>query len=141
MKKEGIIKLSDGTSLKLSIMIVGAKEAGFSPFGGINIAVKVIGGIATLEIPEKLKEAVKDKALAPNQPPHDGWELIDIIEYEPAVDECEVDTTKGPFKVHVVAEPVMASRNMNYKSEFDEPLYWLNWVYKISWKPIEREEN
>lgn len=141
MKKDGAIKLSDGTSLKLTITVVGAKEVGFSPFGGINIAVKAIGGITTLEVPEKLKEAVKDKPLIPPQLPHDGWELIDIIEQEPAIDEVEINTSKGKFLVRVVGEAVMASRNMNYKSEFNEPVYWLNWVYKISWKPIKEEES
>ncbi|WP_202962749.1 hypothetical protein [Geoglobus acetivorans] len=139
MRKEGIIKLSDRSILKLSIMIIDAKEVGFSPFGGVNIAVKPIGGVAPLEVPETVKELVKDKPLASPELPQDGWELIDIIDHEPAIDEYEVYTSKGKFKVTVEAEPVMAARNINYKSGADEPIYWLNWVYKISWKPVKEQ--
>jgi hypothetical protein len=40
----GRIKLSDGAVLKLKILIVDVRESGFSPFGGVNFDVKVIGG-------------------------------------------------------------------------------------------------
>ena len=133
----GFIKLSDGTVLKLRILIVDVKEAGFSPFGGINFDVKTVGGVSTHSVPEELKEAVADKPLAPPEPPRDGWEIIDIVEQEPAVAEEIVDTSKGRYRVRVVAEAVMASRNMNYKSRHNEPIYWVSWVLKISWKPIE----
>jgi len=135
--EDGVVKLSDGSTLKLKISIVDAREAGFSPFGGINIVVKVTGGIATKEVPEEIRKLVSDKPLPPpgQEPPHDGWEIIGITEYTPAIAEEPIQTSKGPFLVMVKAEPVMASRNANYKTEFDEPIYWLNWVYKISWKP------
>lgn len=132
----GFIKLSDGTVLKLKILIVDIKEEGFSPFGGINFDVKTVGGVSTHSVPEELKKAVADKPLAPPEPPMDGWELIDIVEQEPAVAEEVVDTSKGKYRVRVVAEAVMASRNMKYKSRHSEPVYWVSWVLKISWKPI-----
>jgi hypothetical protein len=47
----GFIEVSDGTTLKFKISIIDIKEAGFSPFGGINFDVKVIGGIATHKVP------------------------------------------------------------------------------------------
>jgi len=119
-------------------MIVDAREAGFSPFGGVNIAVKAIGGISTLHVPEELKNAVKNKPMSPRTPPKDGWEIVDIVKQEPAIDEHEINTSKGVYVVQVVGDPVMASRNLNYKTEFGEPIYWLHWVYKISWKPKKR---
>ena len=133
----GFIKLTDGTVLKLRILIVDVKEAGFSPFGGINFDVKTAGGVSTHSVPEELKKAVADKPLAPPEPPRDGWEIIDIVEQEPAVAEEIVDASKGRYRVRVVAEAVMASRNMNYKSRHNEPIYWVSWVLKIFWKPIE----
>lgn len=143
MSKEGIVKLTDGSVLKLKITTVDAREAGFSPYGGINILVRPVGGVAVKEIPEALKEKVKDKpiVLGPELP-KDGWEIIDIDSSEPAVDELEINTSKGPFQVKVVAEPVMAARNLNYKvaPELNEPLYNLSWVFKISWKPIKKGE-
>jgi len=133
----GFIKLFDGTVLKLRILIVDVKEAGFSPFGGISFDVKTVGGVSTHSVPEELKKAVADKPLAPPDLPRDGWEIIDIVEQEPAVAEEIVDTSKGRYRVRVVAEAVMASRNMNYRSRHDEPIYWVSWVLKISWKPVE----
>lgn len=136
----GFIKLSDGTVLKLRILIIDVKEAGFSPFGGINFDVKTAGGVSTHGVPEELKRAVADKPLAPPEPPVDGWEIIDIIEQEPAVAEEIVDTSKGKYRVKVVAEAVMASRNMKYRSRHNEPIYWVSWVLKISWKPLEKQK-
>jgi len=138
MNKEGIVKLADGATLKLKITIVDARESGFSPFGGVNIAVKVIGGIATVSVPEEVKNKVSEKPIAPlGPPPQDGWEIIDIVERIPAREEIHVETSKGPFQVLVESEPTMASRNLNYRSDLGEPLYWLNWVNKISWKAVE----
>jgi hypothetical protein len=40
----GRIKVSDGTVLKFKILVVDVREAGFSPFDGVNFDVKVVGG-------------------------------------------------------------------------------------------------
>lgn len=140
--EEGKVKLSDGSVLKMRIAIIDARETGFSPFGGVNMSVKVTGGVASLDIPEELRRKVSDKPHPPPgpEPPRDGWEIVDIAGYDPACAEERVETPKGPFLVIVKAEPVMASRNVNYRSELDEPIYWINWVYKISWKPLKEEE-
>lgn len=135
----GLIKLTDGTKLKLSILVVDVREAGFSPFGGVNFDVKTVGGVATVYVPEELREAVKDKPLPPgDQVPEDGWEIIDIAEKENAVAELIVNSSKGEFKVRVEAEPVMAARNMNYRNKYSEPIYWLSWVIKVSWRPLQK---
>jgi hypothetical protein len=47
-----------------------------------------------------------------------------------------VVTSQGKFIVRVVAEAVMVARNMRYRSTLGEPVYWVSWVYKISWKPV-----
>jgi hypothetical protein len=137
--KDGLVKLSDGTILKLKIALIEARDIGFSPFGGVNITVKPMGGIAVQEVPETIIKGMSEKPLAPvgPEPPKDGWEIVEITEYEPAYVEEEVKTSKGPFRVRVQAEPAMASVNYSYRTETNEPLYWLNWIYKISWKPAE----
>lgn len=135
----GFIKLSDGTVLKLKTLIIDVREIGFSPFGGVNFDVKTIGGVTTSSVPEELKKVVADKPLAPPEAPQDGWEIIDIVEQEPAIAEEEVSSSKGKYSVRVVAEAVMASRNTNYRSKYDEPVYWLSWVLKISWKPVKTQ--
>jgi hypothetical protein len=137
----GFITVSDGTVLKLKISIVDIKEVGFSPFGGINFDVKAIGGVSTHMVPEDLKKAVADKPTAPPEPPFDGWEIFDIKEQEPAMIEEVVETSKGKYQVRVVADAVMVSRNMKYKTNRNEPLYWVSWVWKISWKPIENKSD
>ncbi|ACB39893.1 hypothetical protein [Pyrobaculum neutrophilum] len=109
------------------------KEIGFSPFGGVNFDVSVVGGIYIEDLPEELKKAVADKPLLPPTLPTDGWELVDIAEQEPAVAETTVETSRGKFDVRVVAEVVMVSRNINYKTPRNEPVYWAYWVSKVSW--------
>lgn len=131
----GYITLSDGTKLKLRILIVDVREVGFSPFGGVNFDVKTIGGISTVSVPDELKKIVAGKPLAPPEPPMNGWELIDIKDQKPAEAEVVVDSSKGRFRVKVVAEAVMVSRNMEYRTVHNEPIYWVSWVLKISWKP------
>ncbi len=124
--------MADGTVLKLKIAIVDIKECGFSPFGGIDLDVKAIGGVATHSVPEELKKFMVDKPLAPPELPTDGWEIIDIVEQKPAEMEEITNTSKGKFRVKVTAEAVMAARNMKYKSRLTEPIYWISWVWKIS---------
>ncbi|MEM2718919.1 MAG: hypothetical protein QXR84_08435 [Candidatus Bathyarchaeia archaeon] len=133
---DGLLKLCDNTVIRLRVFIIHIKEAGFSPFGGVNFDVKITGGISTQYVPEELKKAVASKPLAPPEPPSDGWEIMDIIEFKPAVTEEDFASSKGTFRIRVVAEPVMASRNMSYKTIHDEPLYWVSWIVKISWKPL-----
>ncbi|MGC8696253.1 MAG: hypothetical protein ACP5UD_07610 [Conexivisphaera sp.] len=130
----GRVKLSDGTELKLQIMIVDVKDAGFSPLGGVNFAVNAVGGIATSRVPEELRKAVEGRPLAV-QVPEDGWELVDIVEFEPAVVETVAEAKGGKFVVRVEAEPVMAARNLRYRSMDGGPYYWLSWVYKTRWRP------
>jgi hypothetical protein len=135
----GFITVSDGTVLKFKLSIVDIKEieGAFSPFGGVVFDVKAIGGVSTYKVPEELKKAVADKRIAPPEPPQDGWEILEIREQKPAVVEEIVDSSKGKFVVRVVGEAVMVARNMNYKTHHNEPVYWVSWVYKISWRPVE----
>lgn len=135
---DGLVRLSDGTVLKLRVFIVDIKEAGFSPYGGVNFDVSIVGGVSTQNVPEELKKAVASKPLAPPQLPTDGWEIVDIVEFRPAVVEENFKSSKGEFMIRVVAEPVMVSRNMNYRSIHNEPIYSVSWVAKISWRPVTR---
>jgi hypothetical protein len=131
----GRIKLSDGAVLKLKILIVDVKESGFSPFGGVNFDAKVVGGITVESVPEDVKKLVMDKPLIPPELPKEGWEVIDIVEQQPAEAWEVVQSSRGEFIVRVIAEAVMASRNTSYRSIHGEPVYWVTWVYKVSWKP------
>jgi len=134
----GRVKLSDGTIIKLKTLIVDVKEAGFSPFGGVSFDVKVIGGVATESVPDHVKELVKDKPLAPPEPPKEYWEILDIIEQQPAEVVENTSTSLGTFSIKVVSEVVMASRNIMYRTPTNEPLYWVSWINKVSWKPLEK---
>jgi hypothetical protein len=130
----GRIKLSDGTVLKLKIFIVDVRESGFSPFGGVNFDVKAVGGITIESVPDDVRKLILDRPLAPLEPPREGWEIVDIVEQQPAEAWEIVQSSKGEFVVRVVAEAVMASRNTLYRSPLNEPIYWISWVYKISWR-------
>jgi len=141
-QKLGEAKLSDGTIIFLRVAIVDVRETGFSPFEGINFTVKPIGGI-TARSPLELKEKVKSRPLSVGpQPPKDGWETIDIIEQKPAMEEVIVQSSSGKeYLVKVEAELSMVSRNINYKNEFEEPIYWASWVNKFSWRRYESEKS
>jgi hypothetical protein len=114
----GRLRLSDGAVLNLKI-----KD------------VKAVGGIAVESVPEDVKKLVADKPLFPPEPPKEGWELLDILEQRPAEAVEIVKSSKGEFEVKVVAEAVMVARNTMYKTIHGEPVYWVSWVYKVSWKP------
>jgi len=130
----GRIKLSDGTILNLKICIIDVKEVGYSPFEGINFDVKTIGGVAVEYIMDEVKRSVADKPLMPFEPPREGWESLEIVEQQPAIAEVEVQVSRGVFVVKVVAEAVMAARNLQYRNTYNEPIYWISWVYKTSWR-------
>ncbi len=101
----GDIKLSDGSLLRLKILIVDVKEIGFSPFGGVNFYANVTGGVYVEFIPYSLRELVKDKPLFPGlELARDGWELLDIVEQKPAEALEVVQSSRGEFEVRVVAE-------------------------------------
>jgi hypothetical protein len=138
----GFITVSDGAILKLRISIVDIKEVEgpFSPFGGVLFDVKAVGGVSTHDVPEELRKAVANKDVAPPEPPQDGWEILEIKEQKPAVIEEVVESSKGKFVVRVVGEAVMVARNMKYKTPHNEPIYWVSWIYKVSWKPIKSEK-
>jgi hypothetical protein len=63
------VRLSDGAVLKLKILIVDVKEAGFSPFGGVSFDVKVVGGVAVESLPDSVRELIGDKPFAPPETP------------------------------------------------------------------------
>jgi len=131
----GWIKLSDGAVLKLKILIVDVRESGFSPFGGVNFDVKVVGGVAVESVPEEVKKLVANKPLAPSELPAEGWELLGIVEQRPAEAWEVVKSSKGEFVVKVVAEAVMVARNTMYRTVHGEPLYSVSWVNKVMWSP------
>lgn len=136
LSKPGIVSLADGSKLVLRVVVVGVKYSGFSPFGGVNFVVKPAGGVSSLFVPDKLKNDVKDKPFSPpDRPPEEGWELIDVQGQEPAVEEVEVEADGRKYRVRVLGEASMVSRNMSYRTDVGEPLYWVYWSIKIQWRP------
>ncbi|RLG80972.1 MAG: hypothetical protein DRO09_02470 [Thermoprotei archaeon] len=83
-----------------------------------------------------MKNDVRDKPFSPpDRPPEEGWELIDIQGQEPAVEEVEVEADGRKYRVRVLGEASMVSRNMSYRTDVGEPLYWVYWSIKIQWRP------
>jgi hypothetical protein len=60
----GSVKLSDDSMLEFKILIADVKEAGFSPFGGVQFDVEMVGGISTEFVLREVKKLVIDKSLA-----------------------------------------------------------------------------
>ncbi|MGC9113153.1 hypothetical protein [Acidilobus sp.] len=136
--EDGIVKLSDGSTLLLKVFIVDIRElGGFSPFAGVNLVVNVTVGITVKEVPKELSKRVQDKPVVDLTVPQDGWEMVEIDRdhSRPAVVETEFNSSKGPLLVRAEVEAVMAARNLNYRDRLGEPLYFISWVYKVSWRP------
>jgi hypothetical protein len=60
--------------------------------------------------------------------------VIDIVEQQPAEAWEIVQSSRGEFLVRVIGEAVMVARNVEYRTPLNEPIYWVSWIYKISWK-------
>ncbi len=132
--KPGVVVLADGSKLILRAVIVGVKYTGVSPFGGVNFTIKTAGGVSSLYVPAELKERIRDRPLfAPDKFPEEGWELVNIERQDPAVEEIEVIVREKRYHIEVLATASMVSRNMNYKTDIDEPLYWVAWSTSIRW--------
>ncbi len=139
VSKPGIVTLVDGSKLILRVVIVGVKYTGFSPLGGVNFAIKPAGGVSSLYVPEELRNMVRDKPVSPpDRLPENGWELVDIAGQEPAEEEVELDVNNRKYRVKVIGEASMVSRNTSYKTQLGEPLYWVQWSVKVQWRPLER---
>jgi len=137
--KFGRIRLNDGSVLMSRVAIVDVKKVKSEPPFGVDLAVRVMYGVALIDAPNELKERVADKPLLPpDRAPEKGWEFVDIVEQEPAFEEAEVvvDSTRR-FTLRVESEAVMVARNLEYRSELGEPVYVVRWVNKVRWSPVE----
>jgi len=136
--KRGYVKLSDDSIAILRVSIVDVKLIQ-TP---LQFDVITIGGISVIPSEEARKE-VKDKPLAePGKLPTGGWSLLDIIEKQSAYEEVEyiIDTEdkyKEKYLIRAEMEPLMASKNSNYRNQKGEPIYIINAVTKTSWKKVE----
>lgn len=66
--------------MRLKLFIANIREAGSSPFDGINIYVMPLVGAITESVPDLLKMKVKDRPHAPQQILDDSWEFVKIME-------------------------------------------------------------
>ncbi|HDJ89692.1 MAG TPA: hypothetical protein ENG40_03260 [Thermoprotei archaeon] len=54
--------------------------------------------------------------------PKNEWEMINIIDQKSAVAEEKVETSKSKYYVKVVAEAIMVSRNIKFRTLYNEPV-------------------
>jgi len=132
--KRGYVKLSDDSIAILRISIVDVKPIQ-TP---LQFDVITIGGISVIPSEDARKE-VKDKPLAePGKLPTGGWSLLDIVEKQSAYEEVEYITdTNEKYLIRAEMEPLMASKNSNYRNQKGEPIYIINAVTKTSWRKVE----
>jgi hypothetical protein len=133
-------KLEDGTTVVMKVILDSIKETGFSPFGGVYFSINITTKISFVP-PEELKEKVKDRPVyyPEQQPPTDGWEIVDVTWQRPAVIETTVSTSKGVFSLKIITEATMAARNMSYRTPYGDPLYQIAFVHKPYWKPARKD--
>jgi len=132
--KRGYVKLSDDSIAILRVSIVDVKPLQ-TP---LQFDVITVGGISVIPS-EDARNEVKDKPLAePGKLPTGGWSLLDIVEKQSAYEEVEYITdTKEKYLIRAEMEPLIASKNSNYRNQKGEPIYIINAVTKTSWKKVE----
>jgi len=134
----GYVKLSDGTTIILRAAVVDVKPLQIpSPFEP-EFNVIIAGGVSAYPSDSALNE-VKDKPLIePSKMPSDGWTLIDIVEKQSAYEEIEYFLNeKEKYTIRAEIEPILVAKNSNYRTIQNEPLYFVRWVNKVSWKRYE----
>jgi len=134
----GYVKLSDGTTIILRAAVVDIKPLQITPPFGVEFNVSVVGGVSAYPSDSALNE-VKDKQLIePDKMPSDGWTLIDIVEKQSAYEEVVyLLNGKEKYVIKAEIEPILAAKNTNYRTIQNEPLYFVRWVNKVSWKKCE----
>lgn len=133
--RDGVVRLADGTGLRLKLAVFDVRDAGFSPFGGVWFVVYPAVGLVVDEVPEQVRKAVEDKPIYQGrQPPQEGWELVEVVHRESALQRLEVEARGRRYEVWVEVEPLMAARNMAYRTLLDEPLYAVNHIAKVWWR-------
>ncbi len=85
-----------------------------------------------------MRELVKDKPVGlPNDVVKrlDIWEFVNIVEVEPALEECEYTARdRRTYIVHTEVEPTSVARTLEYRDQFGSPIY----LIKCSRKDIIR---
>jgi len=134
----GYVKLQDGTIIILRAAVVDVKPLQISSPFEPEFNVIIIGGVSVYPSDSALNE-VKDKPIiGPNETVLSGWTLIDIVEKQSAYEEVEYFLNgKGKYVIRAEIEPILAAKNSNYRTIQNEPLYFVRWVNKVSWKKCE----
>ncbi len=136
----GYVKVNDGSAIILRVAIVDVRvrqEA--SPFGA-EFDVNATGGISVYPSEDVLSE-VKDKpVLEPGKTASEGWMRVNIVERAPAYEEVIYnDDRVGKYLIRIEIEPVMVSKNTQFKTSRGLPLYVVRWVPKITWSEVQED--
>ncbi len=132
--KIGHVKLSDETVISMRVTIADIREGMQKPVGpDLHIAHNII---IAADSPKPLKDKVIEKPSSPPDSSHiqnlEIWEIIDIIEFENAFDECQYTATDGhTYSVIIEIEPTIAARTLEYRDDLGNPVYYLRWGTKI----------
>ncbi len=66
--------------------------------------------------------------------PEDSWEMVDMLEQQPAVETTRFKAEGEEYVIRVEAEATVVARNTKYRNEMGEPPCYAYWVYKPFWK-------
>ncbi len=133
----GVLKLDDGTTAYLRVIITRIKEGGRLPTGlQLNIGHSVIIDVNS---PDELKEVVKDKPI-PMGDEHekrlDIWKKVNIRDVKPASEEVEYIGSDGvKYVIGIQIEPVFVVRTLEYRDNIGNPIYYIRWSPKTFVKP------
>jgi len=134
--KLGYVRLSDGTSIILRVAIVDIRPLQTpSPFG-VEFNVITVSGISVHPSQSVLNEVKDRPTVEPNKTPLDGWTLVNVTEKQPAYEEVEY-LLNEKYIIRAEVEPLMAVKNVKYKSVQEQPIYIVRSAKKISWIKVE----
>jgi len=132
--RRGYVKLSDDSIVIMRVAIVDVKPLQGPSVYEVQFEVISAGGISILPSEKAINE-VKDKPMVePGKAPTDGWTLVNITEKQLAYEEVEYVLDEKKYIVRAEMEPLMVSKNTNYRTVKGEPIYNVGSITKISWR-------
>ena len=132
--KLGYVKVSDGSLIVLRVAVVDVRVREEASPLVVEFDVNVTTGISVYPSEGALDEVRDRPVVEPGKTPNEGWVRVDIVEREPAYEEVVYsDGRVGRYLVRVEVEPLMVSKNAQFKTVQGSPLYFVRWVPKVSW--------
>ena len=131
--------LSDGAIIMVRVILNDVIITGEDPIGP-KLALSATTALRVL-VDDDVKKRMKDKPLATERidPRDPGWELVDVIEADPAISQYLIN---DQYKLEIKLEIVGVAKNAQYRTPACTPVYTVRWglVTKIERHALEADK-